>query len=107
ADLCSHGVADRRSWRRPAEYVLHCARCATAQRNGLDVHADERLPCGALAAADHPPATRCFPVLVRRSPDRTHIDRLTALDRVDRPRATSFSTNRRPTMPNQVVSREN
>ena len=45
------------------EYVLRCASCVTARRNGLDVHADERLPFGALAEADLQPANRCSPVL--------------------------------------------
>ena len=43
-----------------------CSKCVTAERNGPDVLADERLPFGALAEADRQPAKRSLPVLIRR-----------------------------------------
>src|SRR6266851_2859095 len=71
-DLRNHGAAYGCSWWRPAGYaLLGRARCVTAERNGLDVLADERLPFGALAEADLQPTKRRPPVLIRRSPDRT------------------------------------
>ena len=43
-----------------------CSRArVTAERNGPDVLADERLPFGALAEADLQPAKRRLPVLIR------------------------------------------
>src|ERR1700736_4771733 len=71
ADLRDHGAAYVCSWWRPAGYVLlGRARCVTAERNGPDVLADERLPFGALVKADPRPTKRSPPVLIRRSPDR-------------------------------------
>src|SRR5262245_17099240 len=75
AGLRNHGATDGRSRRRPAGYVLHGrARWVTAEWNDMDVHADERLPFGALAEVDLPPAKRC-PVSIWRTPDRTRINR--------------------------------
>jgi hypothetical protein len=71
SDLRHHGATDGRSWWWPADAMLGCAGCVTAEWNGLDVHADERLPFEALAEADLEPAKRCPPVLVRRWPKRT------------------------------------
>src|ERR1700746_1349119 len=74
ADLRNHGTTYGRSWRWAAGYaLLGHATCITAEWNGLDVHADERLPFGALAEADLQPANRCSPVLTRHSPNRTQI----------------------------------
>src|SRR5260370_5107910 len=71
ADLRHHGAADGCSWWRPAGYaLLGRATCVTAERNGPDVLADERLPFGALAEDDFPQTKRCPPVLIRRTPDR-------------------------------------
>src|SRR5437868_14138499 len=71
AEFRHHGAADGRAWRRCARHaLLGRARCVTAERNGPEVFADERLPFGALAEAGLQPRKRCPPVLIRRSPDR-------------------------------------
>src|SRR5260221_6777438 len=65
-DLRNHGAAYGRSWWRPAGYaLLGHARRVTAQRDGPDVPADERLPFGTLAEADLAPAKRSPPVVIR------------------------------------------
>src|SRR5262245_14725399 len=75
AGLRNHGATDGRSRRRPAGYVLHGrARWVTAEWDDMDVHADERLPFGALAEVDLPPAKWCR-VSIWRSPDRARINR--------------------------------
>jgi hypothetical protein len=57
ADLRNHGAAYRFSCRRSAARwaLLGCARRLTAERNGPNVLADERLPFGALAEVDLQP----------------------------------------------------
>ena len=71
ADLRDHGAADGRSRRRPDGYALLGRACVSAERNGPDVLADERLPFGALAEADLRPTKRCPPLLIRGPPNRT------------------------------------
>jgi hypothetical protein len=43
--------------------VLGRAWCVTAERNGPNVRADERIPFDALAETDLPPTKRCPPVI--------------------------------------------
>jgi len=50
----------------PDVALLDRARRVTAERNGPDVLADERLPFGALAEADLNPTKRRPPVLMQR-----------------------------------------
>src|SRR5215472_1613636 len=60
ADLRRHGAAHRCfRWWSAGSLLFSPARCIVAERNGPDVPADERLPFGALAEADRPPAPRC------------------------------------------------
>jgi hypothetical protein len=70
ADLRNHGADDGCSRRGPDGYALLGRAWVSADRNGPDVHADERLPFGALAEAGLQPTKRCPPVVIRRSPDR-------------------------------------
>jgi hypothetical protein len=50
-----HGAAHCSRWRRAGYAVLGRASCVTAERDGPDVRADERVSFGALAEADlHP-----------------------------------------------------
>jgi len=59
ADIRNHGVRNGRFQRWPAGHVLYgCAARVTAERNGLHVRADERLPFSAVAEADIRLATR-------------------------------------------------
>jgi len=62
-DLRDHGAAYGCSWRRPDGYALLSR--VTAERNGPDVPADERLPFGALAEADLQPTKRRRTFLAR------------------------------------------
>jgi hypothetical protein len=59
------------SRRGPDGYALLGRAWVSADRNGPDVHADERLPFGALAEADLQAAKRCPTVLIPLSPTRT------------------------------------
>src|ERR1700720_608788 len=58
ADLRNHGADDGCSRRGPDGYALLGRAWGSAERNGPDVLADERLSFGALAEADLPPAKR-------------------------------------------------
>jgi hypothetical protein len=49
--------------------VLGRAWCVTAERNGPNVPADERIPFGALAETDLPPMKRCPPIFAARFSD--------------------------------------
>jgi hypothetical protein len=63
ADLRDHGAAHGCSWRRAGYALLGRAWCVTAERNGPNVRADERIPFDALAETDLPPTKRCPPVV--------------------------------------------
>ena len=53
ADLRHHGAADVRPWWRPREHGLRGrARRVAAGWNGVDVPADECLPCDAVGETD-------------------------------------------------------
>src|SRR5208337_3424121 len=52
----------------PGGYALLGRAWVSAERNGPDVLADERLSFGALAEAGLRPTQRCPPVVIRRSP---------------------------------------
>src|SRR4029077_10561885 len=58
ADLRPHGDPELLVRRRRGHDVLDRAWCVSAERNGPDVRADERIPCGALAETDLPPTKR-------------------------------------------------
>ena len=60
------------AWWRLAQCVVFDGGCVTAERNGSDVPADERLPHGALAEADLQSAKRSLPVLIRTRTTRIY-----------------------------------
>ena len=66
ANLRDHGAAYEYLWWGTAGYtLLGHAWCVTAERNGPNVPANERLPFGALVEADFRPAKRRPPVVMR------------------------------------------
>jgi hypothetical protein len=62
-DLRRHAASDLGVRRGRGHDVLGRARCVTAERNGPNVRADERIPFGALVETDLLPAKHCARVI--------------------------------------------